>query len=68
MNLATLEQLLREQHKLSIYVTQVAAEKASTDAEKEEIARRILAAPLPVALGMYLENEARKKPPDCEGK
>lgn len=67
MNLATLEQQLREQQKLSIYWTQVAAEKASTDAQKEVIARRILAAPLPVALGMKLENEARKKRPGGEG-
>ena len=59
-NLATLEQQLLEEHKLSIYSTQVACEKAITDAEKEVIALRILKAPLPVALGMKLENDARK--------
>jgi hypothetical protein len=59
-NLATLEQQLLKEHKLSIYSTQVACEKAVTDVEKEVIALGILKAPLPVALGMKLENDARK--------
>jgi hypothetical protein len=65
MTLAELEQRLREEHKWPLYLTQVAAERAVTDAEKASIAQRVLNAPLPVALGLLLQS--RKSPSDYQG-
>ena len=67
MNLAVLEQQLREQHKHSLYLDRVAVEKPSTGEEKAATAQRVLDAPLPWCAGSALDFEKRQYPPGYEG-
>jgi hypothetical protein len=67
MNIALLEQKLREQHKHQFYLHWVALEKPATGEENIAIAQRVLDAPLPWALGLALEFERRQYPPGYDG-
>lgn len=66
--LEELEQQLREKHKFSLYEHCVAREQPATDAEKEEIAKRVLYTPTPIpwAMGMAIQAGAVEEPFDIE--